>query len=113
MEYTRQIEALEDSKLHLYEQYQLQEICLDAYKAEKTKLDEQLLKVKNAFAVFSAQWKSQQEAKDKEDHRRSIKNLVVETTSLTSELANLLIDKVRVYPGCSIEIVYKVQDLFE
>ena len=113
MEYTRQIEALEDSKLHLYEQYQLREICLEAYKVEKTKLDEQLLKVKNAFAMFSAQLKSQQEAKDKENHRKSIKKLLDEATSLTSELANLLIDKVRVYPGCRIEIVYKVQDLFE
>ena len=112
-EFERQIEALEDGKLHLYEQFQLREIDLDTYKAQKEALDAQLLKVKNAYAALSAQAKQEQEAKEKQAQRKSITKELTAATGLTSALTDVLIDKVRVYPGSRIEIAYKVQDLFE
>ena len=110
-EFERQIEALEDGKLHLYEQFQLREIDLDTYKAQKVALDAQLLKVKNAYAALSAQAKQEQEAKEKQAQRKSITKELTAATGLTSALTDLLIDKVRVFPGSRIEIEYKVQDL--
>ena len=112
-EFDRQIEALEDGKLHLYEQFQLREIDLDTYKAQKETLDAQLLKVKNAYAALSAKAKQEREAKEKQAQRKSITKELTAATGLTSPLTDLLIDKVRVYPGSRIEVVYKVQDLFE
>ena len=102
-----------DSKLHLYEQFQLREIDLDTYKAQKETLDAQLLKVKNAYAALSAKAKQEREAKEKQAQRKSITKELTAATGLTSPLTDLLIDKVRVYPGSRIEVVYKVQDLFE
>ena len=112
-EYERQIEALEDNKLHLYEQYQLRKIDLDTYRTLKETLDTQLLKTKNAFAALTSQAKQQQEAKEKEAQRKSISKELAEATGLTTALADLLIDRVRIYPDNRIEIEYKVQDLFE
>ena len=112
-EYERQIEALEVDKLHLYEQYQLRDIDLDTYRTLKETLDAQLLKTKNAFAALTSQAKREQEAKEKEAQRKSISKELAEATGLNSALADLLIDRVRVYPENRIEIEYKVQDLFE
>jgi hypothetical protein len=113
LEYERQINALEESKLRLYEQYQLREIDLDTFKAKKEALNAQLLRIKNAYAALTAQAKREQEAKDKEVQRRSITKELTEAAGLTAFLADLLIDRVRVYPGNRIEIEYKIHDLFE
>ena len=48
-----------------------------------------------------------------EAQRKSISKELDEATGLTTALADLLIDRVRVYPDNRIEIEYKVQDLFE
>ena len=110
-EYERQINALEESKLRLYEQYQLRELDLDTFKAKKEALNEQLLKIKNAYAALTAQAKREQEAKDKEVRRRSITKELTEATGLTSALSNFLIDKVRLYPGGRIKIEYRIDSL--
>ena len=111
-EYEQQANALEESKLRLYEQYQLREIDLDTFKAKKEALNAQLLKIKNAYAALTAQAKREQEAKEKEARRSNITKELTEAAGLTSALACLLIDKVRVYPRGRIEIVNNVQDLF-
>ena len=82
-EYERQIEALEDNKLNLYEQYQLRKIDLDTYRTLKETLDAQLLKTKNAFAALTSQAKREQEAREKEAQRKSISKELAEATGLT------------------------------
>lgn len=112
-EYEREIEELEDGKLHLYEQYQLREIDLPTHKAQKEMLDAKLLKTKNAYAALTAQAKREQEEADRQVQRKSITKELADATGLTTALADLLIDRVRLYPGGRIEIEYKVQDLFQ
>ena len=112
-EYERQIEELEDGKLHLYEQYLLREIDLPTYKEQKEMLDAKLLKAKNAYAALTAQAKREQEEADRQVQRKSITKELADATGLTTALADLLIDRVRLYPGGRIEIEYKVQDLFQ
>ena len=56
--------------------------------------------------------KREQAEKEKEVQRRSIMKELADATGLTTALADLLIDRVRLYPGGRIEIEYKVQDLF-
>ena len=112
-EYERQVNALEESKLRLYEQYQLREIDLDTFKAKKEVLNAQLLKIKNTYAALTAQAKREKEEKEKAVQRRSITKELTEASGLTAFLADLLIDEVRVYPGNRIEIEYMIHDLFE
>ncbi len=112
-EYEQQIEALQDSKRLLYERYLMGEIDLNTYKAEKAACDELLVKTKNAYAAILAQAKQKQEAQARQDNRQEAAHAVFTAEGLTTELADLLIDKVLVYPDKRIEIMYKVKDIFD
>ena len=107
-EYEQQIETLQDGKRTLYERYLMGEIDLNTYKAEKATCDELLLKTKNAYAAVLAQAKQKQDEQARQDSSKAI----FDADTLTTELAELLIDRVLVYPDKRIEIAYKIQDIF-
>lgn len=111
-EYEKQIEALEDSKQALFEQYVMGEINVETYKSEKAACDAAILKTRNAYAVIAAQVKKKQEEQARQSSRTEIAKAISDADSLTPELVNLLIEKVYVFPGNRIEIAYKIQDLF-
>ncbi len=111
-EYEQQLQALQDSKMELYEQYQLREITLPEYKEKKAVCDEHILQVKNAYAALVAQAKKKQEVQSQQRERQTIQHAIQNADGLTVELAELLIERVNVYPDKRIEIVYTVKDLF-
>ena len=112
-EYEQQIEELQDGKRLLYERYLLGEIDLDTYKAEKTACDELLLKTKNAYAAVLAQAKQKQEERSRQESREEAAEAILDADTLTTELADFLIDRVLVYPDNRIEIAYKIKDIFD
>lgn len=112
-EYEQQIEALQDGKRALYERYLMGEIDLNTYKAEKAACDELLLKTKNAYAAVLAQAKQKQDEQARQDSRKEASKAIFDADTLTTELAELLIDRVLVYPDKRIEIAYKIQDIFD
>ena len=112
-EYEKQLEDLRDQKQALFERYLLGQIELDAYKSEKAVYDAEIRKVKNAYAAVTAQAKLKQEEQARQSNRQEIVHSIAEADGLTSELTDLLIEKVYVFPDNRIEIVYKVHDLFE
>ena len=112
-EYEQQIEALQDGKRALYERYLMGEIDLNTYKAEKAACDELLLKTKNAYAAVLAQAKKKQDEQARQDSRKKASKAIFDADTLTTELAELLIDRVLVYPDKRIEIAYKIQDIFD
>ena len=112
-EYEQQIEALQDGKRTLYERYLMGEIDLNTYKAEKAACDELLLKTKNAYAAVLAQAKQKQDEQARQDSRKEASKAIFDADTLTTELAELLIDRVLVYPDKCIEIAYKIQDIFD
>ena len=112
-EYEQQIEELQDGKRLLYERYLLGEIDLDTYKAEKTACDELLLKTKNAYAAVLAQAKQKQEERSRQESREEAAKAILDADTLTTELADFLIDRVLVYPDNRIEIAYKIKDIFD
>lgn len=112
-EYEKQLEALKDQKQALFERYLLGQIELDTYKSEKAVYDAEILKVKNAYAAVTAQAKLKREEQARQSSRQEIVHSIVEADVLTSELTDLLIEKVYVFPDNRIEIVYKIHDLFE
>ena len=112
-EYEQQIEALQDGKRALYERYLMGEIDLNTYKAEKAAGDELLLKTKNAYAAVLAQAKQKQDEQARQDSRKEASKAIFDADALTTELAEMLIDRVLVYPDKRIEIAYKIQDIFD
>ena len=112
-EYEQQIEALQDGKRALYERYLMGEIDLNTYKAEKAACDELLLKTKNAYAAVLAQAKQKQDEQARQDSRMEASKAIFDADTLTTELAELLIDRVLVYPDKRIEITYKIRDIFD
>ena len=112
-EYEKQMEALKDQKQALFERYLLRQIELDTYKSEKAVYDAEILKVKNAYAAVTAPAKLKREEQARQSSRQEIAHSIAEADVLTSELTDLLIEKVYVFPDNRIEIVYKVHDLFE
>lgn len=112
-EYEKQLEDLKGQKQALFEQYLLGQIELDAYKSEKAVYDAEILKVKNAYAAVTAQAKLKRAEQARQSSRQEIVHSIAEADALTSELTDLLIEKVYVFPDSRIEIVYKVHDLFE
>ena len=112
-EYEQQIEALQDGKRTLYERYLMGEIDLNTYKAEKAACDELLLKTKNAYAAVLVQAKQKQDEQARQDSRKEASKAIFDVDTLTTELAELLIDRVLVYPDKRIEIAYKIRDIFD
>ena len=107
------LEALEDSKQSLFEQYIMGEIDVETYKTEKAACDAAILKAKNAYAAIAAQAKKKKEEQNRQSSRTEVAKAITDAEGLTPELVSLLIDKVYVFPGKRIEIAYKVQDLFD
>ena len=112
-EYEQQIETLQDGKRTLYEHYLMGEIDLNTYKAEKAACNELLLKTKKAYAAVLAQVKQKQDEQARQDSRKEASKAIFDADTLTTELAELLIDRVLVYPDKRIEIAYKIQDIFD
>lgn len=86
---------------------------METYKSEKADYDAEILKVKNSYAAVTAQAKLKQEAQDRQSSRQEIAQLIAGSDGVTTELIDLLIDKVYVFPDNRIEIAYKTHDLFE
>lgn len=93
-EYEKQIEALEDSKQSLFEQYVMGEIDVETYKSEKAACDAAILKIKNAYAAIAAQAKQKKEEQDRQSSRTEIAKAFTDANGLTPELVHLLIEKV-------------------
>jgi len=98
--------------MRLYERYVAGELTAGDYKQKKQSVDARILKVKNICAALAAQSKKEQERYEELIQRRQIIRDVTSADKLTQELADLLIERVYVYPDQRIEINYKIQDLF-
>ena len=111
-EYEKKVQVLQDAKRQLYEQFALGEIDLGTYKEQKARYDAELVRVKNVCTMAAAQTKQAQADYEAKVKRREIIREVSGADSLTQSLIDALIDKVYVFPGNRIEIVYKMQDVF-
>lgn len=112
-EYETQITAMQDEKIKLYESFLSGEIDIAEYRAQKEVLDVSLTKAKSAHAVVTAQAKQAQEQRTEQIQRQAIIQEIANADGLTSALADMLIEKVYVFPDKRIEIVYKIKDIFD
>lgn len=66
----------------------------------------------HVYAAVLAQAKQKQDEQARQDSRKKASKAIFDADTLTTELAELLIDRVLVYPDKRIEIAYKIQDIF-
>ena len=109
-EYEKQIEKLNDEKCALYEQYVLRKVDAAAYKTKKATLDAEMNHLKHTLDALKADAAILSAAKASDDELRKLADATLGTDKLTRPLVELLIDKVFIYPGNRIEIVWKVAD---
>ena len=109
-EYEKRITSLNAKKRQLYEDWLMQVIDKATYQERKAVLDEELnriTRIKSSLAASVIQSKANQM---KKDNARELAETVVNSGSLTSTLAEALIEKVYVYPGNQVEIIWKTKD---
>ena len=105
-ESTGQIAQIENAKIALYERYVLGEISAVEYKTEKTGLDAAFDRAKSIQATVS------RESVDKaaSENLRQMAGDALKKKKLTQEFVDAFVDRVRVFPGSLIEIVWKARE---
>ncbi len=109
-ELEKQIESYQQKKRELYEQLLMKEISTDEYMQQKSKID---VLIKNITAQYN---QSKQEVDQtmldaqSKSQATEIAKAVQKENTLTQALADMLIDKVYVYPDNRIEVVWKIKD---
>jgi hypothetical protein len=112
-EYGKLIEKRRDDKRSLYEKLILGELDAAGYKAAKSKVDVELDHLNNALERLNGETLAMSAAKSSDDELRKIAETVIGESKLTRPLVDALIDKVYVYPGNRVEIMWKVADFAE
>jgi hypothetical protein len=102
-EHGRKIDRLGDEKRGLYEKLILGEVTPEDYRVAKAKIDDEIARLTSANAAMTAQ----RAARGKAEKSRELAAMMEEAVSLTDQLADLLIDRVAVFPGGEIEIQWK------
>lgn len=111
-DYGGQIGGCQDKKRVLYERLLLQEISIEDYKGQKAVIDAELNRleqIQSSLCAQTTQMKMDDEAKSA---RKQMAREIAETGGLTQELADALIDRVYIYPGNQVDIIWKVRNFF-
>lgn len=106
--YRQQISEMQKQKRTLFEQMVLHEVSEQEYKKKKAALDAELTRLQEVQAALSTQLSQRQADEQTKSANRVLAEKVVGEGQLCTELVDLLIDRVYVYPGQNIEIVWKV-----
>ena len=94
---------MEEEKQRLYESLVLGSICKDEYKVKKGIADSELERIRQVLQTIPCRTKPRVSDTAAMDTARE----VLQKRILTQEIADLLIDRVLVYPDSSIEVVWK------
>ena len=98
-----------DQKRVLYERFVLKEISAEDYKSQKAAIDTELDRLRAIHSTLEAQTARMQMDEQTKSAREKLAQEVAETNRLTTGLADTLIDRVYVYPGNRVEIVWKIR----
>lgn len=109
-DFDRQIFELQEEKRKLYEALVSGGIPLPEYKEQKEQISERLLEVQNTKAVVMTRLEAEQEERQNQRQQMDISRMLTESNGLTSELVDLLIDKIYVYPDKRVDVAFKIRD---
>ena len=105
--YGQQISKIQEQKRVLFEQIVLHELSEQEYRMKKGVLDAELTRLQEVKAVLSTQLSQRQADEQTKNANRLLAEKVVDIGKLNTELVDMLIDRVYVYPQQNIEIVWK------
>jgi len=110
VEYEKQLDSLREDKRVLYERLILGETNAKEYKADKAVLDRKINQLSRALDTLKSEAAVLSATKSSDDELRKIADVALGTDKLTRPLVDLLIEKVYIYPGNHVEIIWKVED---
>lgn len=105
--YGQQISEIQEQKRVLFEQIVLHELSEQEYRMKKGALDAGLASLQEVQATLSTQLSQRQADEQTKNANRLLAEKVVDIGKLNTELVDMLIDRVYVYPQQKIEIVWK------
>ena len=105
-----QVASCMEQKRVLYERFLLQEISAGEYKTQKAAIDVDLNRLKQIQSAVAAQTAQMQMDEKSKNARTKLAQAITRAGSLTAELADTLIDRVYIYPGNQVEIIWKMKD---
>ena len=105
-------EKIKEQKMALYERYILREISLVEYRQRKADIDKELERLEQAYAELSKQAAQMQMAQNTKNASRKLAEQIVNTGSLNANLTDAVIERVYVFPGNRIDVVWKMKDFF-
>lgn len=108
--YEKQIDKCHDEKRVLYERFILGEIDAGAYRAEKAVFDAELDRSTRALDALKAEAAVMSAAVASDDELRKLSEVALRVDGLNRSLVDLLIEKVYIYPGNHVEIIWKATD---
>ena len=105
-------EKIKEQKMALYERYILREISLVEYRQRKADIDKELVRLEQAYAELSKQATQMQMAQNTKNASRKLAERIADTGSLNANLTDAVIERVYVFPGNRIDVVWKMKDFF-
>ena len=111
-DYGRKSEDLKERKAALYEQLILQEITKEDYRKLKAEIDKELGRLEQVYSLLNTQTTQMKLDAEAKRASRRLAQEVVGAGSLTTALADALIERVYVYPGNQLDIEWKAKDFF-
>ena len=109
-DYQTQIAGLQDRKRILYERLLLQEISTEEYKSMKAEVNQELNRLTSIYTALCKQTEQMQMDSEAKAARKQLAQEVTGAAGLTSELVEALIERVNVYPGNQVAIIWKIKD---
>ncbi|WP_074925783.1 hypothetical protein [Enterocloster clostridioformis] len=110
VEFDNQIFELQEEKRKLYEALVIKQIGVNLYKEQKALIEQRLLEVQNTKTVVMTRLEAEQEEKERQHQQKDVLQSLVENKGLTSELVDMLIEKIFIYPDKRVEIVLKIKN---
>ena len=105
--YRQQISEVQEQR-RMFEQMVLHELSEQEYRMKKGALDVELTRLQEVQAALSTQLSRRQADAKTKSANRVLAERVVDARQFSIELVDMLIERVYVYPGQNIEIVWKV-----
>ena len=107
--YQTQIGGHQDRKRILYERLLLQEISTEEYKSMKAEVDKELNRLTSIYTALCKQTEQMRMDTETNAARKRLAQEVAGAGGLTASLADALIERVNVYPGNQVEIIWKMK----
>lgn len=107
--YYFKINTLEKEKMGFYEDYINKKLTLEEFRVKNDYLSREIFDIKNVI-------KSIEDKKIKDANITNLKKFseeILELSELNSEIVNILIDKINVYPNKKVEIIWKLKGFTE